>query len=121
MVPVKRIARREIMEKSDDRTSERGKTTDQPSVFKRRDLLQGIAVLGSGTLVGQALGQAQSSGQTVAAQAAAKTQLSEKEILEKARERLYPTCRVCPECNGVACSGDGGGIAGAGSGMSFQN
>lgn len=39
----------------------------------------------------------------------------------KARERLYPTCRVCPVCDGVACSGDPGGIAGVGTGMSFQN
>ena len=28
---------------------------------------------------------------------------------------------MCQVCNGVACSGDGGGIAGAGTGMSFQN
>ena len=47
--------------------------------------------------------------------------LTEKDILAKARERLYPTCRVCPVCDGVACSGDAGGIAGSGTGMSFQN
>jgi hypothetical protein len=47
--------------------------------------------------------------------------LSKQEILEKARERLYPTCRVCPVCDGVACSGDPYGVAGIGSGMSFQN
>lgn len=50
-----------------------------------------------------------------------KPRLTEKEVLDRARERLYPTCRVCPVCDGVACSGDGGGIAGAGTGMSFQN
>ncbi len=47
--------------------------------------------------------------------------LSVEDVLAKARERLYPTCRVCPVCDGVACSGDRGGIAGAGTGMSFQN
>jgi isopentenyl diphosphate isomerase/L-lactate dehydrogenase-like FMN-dependent dehydrogenase len=47
--------------------------------------------------------------------------LNPRDILDKARERLYPTCRVCPVCDGVACSGDGGGIAGSGTGMSFQN
>ena len=47
--------------------------------------------------------------------------LTETDVLAKARERLYPTCRVCPVCDGVACSGDAGGIAGSGPGMSFQN
>lgn len=88
--------------------------------LNRRDLLQGFAVLGGGSLVGQALGQA-SGQQPGPASAPGNLGLTEKEILAKARERLYPTCRVCPVCNGVACSGDGGGIAGAGSGMSFQN
>jgi isopentenyl diphosphate isomerase/L-lactate dehydrogenase-like FMN-dependent dehydrogenase len=44
-----------------------------------------------------------------------------KDVLERARERLHPTCRVCQVCDGVACSGDDGGIKGAGTGMSFQN
>jgi len=63
-------------------------------------------------------------GQAVApppAAAQSPASLNEKDILAKARERLYPTCRVCPVCDGVACSGDAGGIAGAGTGMSFQN
>ena len=79
--------------------------------LNRRNLLKASAFLGGGGLVGQALAQAP----------AAPARLDSKEVLAKARERLYPTCRVCPVCNGVACSGDGGGIAGAGSGMSFQN
>jgi 4-hydroxymandelate oxidase len=119
------------MEKGVDRASDQTDTTDQAflrsgdrSGLNRRNLLQGFAVLGGGSLVGQALGQtpAQGSGQPAeGVPSAGKTPLSEKEILEKARERLSPTCRVCRVCNGVACSGDGGGIAGAGSGMSFQN
>ncbi len=127
------------MEKAMNRASDRPETTDQTfvrpgddaagdrSVLNRRDLLQGFAVLGGGSLVGEALGQAQAAGaqaarqQTEAAPAPGHSQLSEKEMLEKARERLFPTCRVCRVCNGVACSGDNGGIAGTGSGMSFQN
>lgn len=79
--------------------------------LNRRNLLKASAFLGGGGVVGQVLAQAP----------AAPARLDPKEVLAKARERLYPTCRVCPVCNGVACSGDGGGIAGAGSGMSFQN
>ncbi len=47
--------------------------------------------------------------------------LTEDDVRTKARERLMPTCRVCPRCNGVACAGEPMGISGAGSGMSFQN
>jgi 4-hydroxymandelate oxidase len=47
--------------------------------------------------------------------------LNYSDVLDKARERMYPACRVCPVCDGVACSGDAGGMAGAGTGMSFQN
>jgi len=127
------------MEKRMNRASAQPETTDQTflqpddetagdrSRLNRRNLLQGFAVLGGGSLVSQAMPQAQASGadasakQAEPAPAPGKPLVSEKEILEKARERLYPTCRVCPVCNGVACSGNAGGIAGAGSGMSFQN
>lgn len=43
------------------------------------------------------------------------------EVLRVAREKLYPRCRVCPECNGVACSGEVPGFGGIGSGASFRN
>jgi 4-hydroxymandelate oxidase len=42
-------------------------------------------------------------------------------VYQKARQILYPICRVCPQCDGVACAGDFPGIGGLGSGMSFQN
>jgi len=42
-------------------------------------------------------------------------------IKEKAREKLAPLCRVCPECNGRVCSGQVPGVGGAGRGRSFQN
>ena len=42
-------------------------------------------------------------------------------VYQKARQALYPVCRVCPQCDGVACAGEFPGIGGLDSGMSFQN
>lgn len=47
--------------------------------------------------------------------------MNEKEVKDKARELLKPFCRVCPECNGVACKGEVPGMGGKGSGLSFIN
>jgi isopentenyl diphosphate isomerase/L-lactate dehydrogenase-like FMN-dependent dehydrogenase len=44
-----------------------------------------------------------------------------KELMNIAREKLYPWCRVCPECNGEACAGEVPGFGGIGSGNSFKN
>jgi isopentenyl diphosphate isomerase/L-lactate dehydrogenase-like FMN-dependent dehydrogenase len=88
------------------------------SGFNRRNLLKISSFLGGG-LAGQALAPAAVAQD--AAQPAGNAADRVNEILTKARERLYPTCRVCPACDGVACSGDAGGIAGVGTGMSFQN
>ena len=93
--------------------------------FNRRNLLKVSTMLGGGGLIAQtavpARAVAQQSAQSAAPAAGGAPRLTEKDILTKARERLYPTCRVCPVCDGVACSGDSGGIAGSGTGMSFQN
>ena len=90
--------------------------------LNRRDLLKGLAVMGGGTIISNALGQSQTHLLLQDQDNTGSTQkLSYADILKNARERLSPTCRVCRVCNGVACSGDAGGIAGAGSGMSFQN
>ena len=43
------------------------------------------------------------------------------DVLKAAREKLYPRCRVCPECDGQACAGEMPGLGGIGSGMSFKN
>jgi 4-hydroxymandelate oxidase len=43
------------------------------------------------------------------------------EVLKAARERLYPRCRVCPECDGQACAGEVPGMGGIGTGTSFKN
>ena len=41
------------------------------------------------------------------------------EVLDKAREVLAPMCKVCPDCNGVACKGKIPGVGGIGNGTSF--
>ena len=93
--------------------------------FNRRNLLKASTLIGSGGLISQAVVPTRASAQQPAPSGAPATarpaRLSDKDILVKARERLYPTCRVCPVCDGVACSGDPGGIAGVGTGMAFQN
>jgi isopentenyl diphosphate isomerase/L-lactate dehydrogenase-like FMN-dependent dehydrogenase len=90
----------------------------------RRDLLKVSALAGCGGVARQtALAEAfpaQQPGQA-ATTGGSGARLTVKDVLEKARERLYPVCRVCPACDGVACAGESEAIGGAGSGMSFQN
>ena len=43
------------------------------------------------------------------------------EVRNLAREKFRGVCRVCPQCNGVACSGEVPGMGGIGSGASFRN
>ncbi len=43
------------------------------------------------------------------------------QVYQHAREVLYPRCRVCPQCDGVACAGEYPGFGGLGSGIGFQN
>lgn len=45
--------------------------------------------------------------------------MNNQEIRVKARELLKPYCRVCPECNGVACRGEVPGMGGKGTGRAF--
>ena len=97
---------------------------NSPDSFNRRNLLKVSTMLGGGGLIAQTAVPARAVAQQPAqpaAPAGGAPRRTEKDILVKARERLYPTCRVCPVCDGVACSGDSGGIAGSGTGMSFQN
>lgn len=42
-----------------------------------------------------------------------------EEVLENARKVLAPKCRVCPECNGLACKGEIPGCGGVASGRAF--
>lgn len=43
------------------------------------------------------------------------------EAAKTARELMMPQCRMCPECNGVACRGEVPGMGGKGSGSGFMN
>jgi len=114
----------EKFESAADLTESQRPEGGEASGFNRRNLLKASTLLGGG-LLGQVVvpsrAPAQQPAQAGAAPDARPGRLTEKEVLASARERLYPTCRVCPVCDGVACSGDGGGIAGSGTGMSFQN
>lgn len=47
--------------------------------------------------------------------------MTDKEVRDKARELLMPFCRVCPECNGVACKGEVPGMGSKGTGSAFIN
>ncbi|AKA71896.1 alpha-hydroxy-acid oxidizing protein [Clostridium scatologenes] len=42
-----------------------------------------------------------------------------KEVLKNARENLNGSCKVCPVCNGKACSGEVPGMGGKGTGEAF--
>ena len=43
------------------------------------------------------------------------------EVRAAAKERFNGACRVCPVCNGIACSGEVPGMGGIGSGAGFHN
>ena len=109
------------MHNAPNRVDNRETSQARTSGYSRRNLLSASTLLGGSRLLAQAVLPS-----AAAAQGQTSGHLNYKDVLEKARERLYPTCRVCPVCDGVACSGDGGGttvvgIAGIGTGMSFQN
>lgn len=42
-----------------------------------------------------------------------------QEVLENARKVMMPKCRVCPECNGIACRGEVPGVGAIGSASAF--
>lgn len=43
-----------------------------------------------------------------------------QEVWENARKRMAPRCKVCPECNGIACKGMMPGPAGKGTARTFR-
>ncbi len=90
----------------------------------RRSVLKVSALFGAGALAGAA----GAAGAAPADAAPAATRYGPPsatgavaDVYQKARRALYPVCRVCPQCDGVACAGEFPGIGGLGSGMSFQN
>lgn len=42
-----------------------------------------------------------------------------QELLENARKKMAPNCRVCKECNGIVCKGEIPGTGGKGNGRAF--
>jgi 4-hydroxymandelate oxidase len=96
----------------------------------RRDFFKKAAVIGGSVAAFQVLGKggayAQGAAKEATPKAAApaggkKSPLKLDDVLKVAREKLYPWCRVCPECDGVACAGEVPGFGGIGSGASFKN
>lgn len=43
-----------------------------------------------------------------------------QEVLENAKKKMAPNCRVCKECNGVVCKGEIPGVGGKGNGNAFK-
>jgi 4-hydroxymandelate oxidase len=96
--------------------------------LSRRDFMKNVAVGAAGAVAFAALAKSEVAAAAEAvkktAEPAAKPKaagLKYVDILKNAREKLYPLCRVCPECDGVACAGEVPGMGGVGSGQSFKN
>ena len=76
----------------------------------RRNFMRAAAVVGAGVLAVQAVGRGEAHAaedakkEAKAATAAAAGGGAKKlaDVLKVAREKMYPRCRVCPECDGVA-------------------
>jgi len=99
--------------------------SDTKGMDRRKFLLSATAV-GVGAVAMSARAEGEPATPAAPAQGAApapKPTGSKKldEVLKAAREKLYPRCRVCPECDGQACAGEMPGLGGIGSGMSFKN
>ncbi len=110
-----------------DRTA-RARENDTPtdSAVSRRDFVRDAAAVGAGMVTlttlaqGEALAQATPPPQPAPAGPAKSQPLTYAEVMKVARDKLYPRCRVCPECDGWACSGEVPGFGGVGSGASFR-
>lgn len=109
---------------------ELNETVEQENgTVSRRGFMKTAAALGASVLAVQALSRSEAhAAETVkkdakAASAAAAGGSAKKlsDVLKVAREKMYPRCRVCPECDGVACSGEVPGMGGIDSGKAFRN
>ncbi|MBP8626231.1 MAG: alpha-hydroxy-acid oxidizing protein [Syntrophorhabdaceae bacterium] len=95
--------------------------------LNRRDFIKNVSLGAAGavaftTLSKTNLAQAgETATKTGAGQKAQTPTLKIEDILKSARDKLYPRCRVCPECDGIACAGEVPGMGGIGSGQSFKN
>jgi 4-hydroxymandelate oxidase len=103
--------------------------SEEQGAVSRRNFMKTAAVVGAGVLAVQAAGRKEANAageakhEAKAASAAAAGGSAKKlaDVLKVAREKMYPRCRVCPECDGVACSGEVPGMGGIGSGKAFRN
>ncbi|GFO67985.1 alpha-hydroxy-acid oxidizing enzyme [Geomonas limicola] len=97
--------------------------------FSRRNFMKTAAVVGASVLAVQAVGrreaqaaeEAKKEAKAASAAAAGGSTKKLSDVLKSCREKMYPRCRVCPECNGVACSGEVPGMGGLDSGKAFRN
>ena len=97
--------------------------------MNRRDLLKTATAVAAGLMTVHAASEVKvaaaqetpQKAQPAPALGAAKSPLKYADVMKKAREMLYPFCRVCPECDGVACAGEVPGFGGVQSGSSFKN
>lgn len=117
-------------------TIEKMREDDSSEGVSRRDFMRNalVGAVGAVALVGldkkeaqaiESLKESNPAASSSTVQASASTvkpaAMKLEDVLRVARERLYPWCRVCPECDGVACSGEVPGMGGIGSGKSFKN
>ncbi len=95
--------------------------------LSRRDFIKNVSVGAAGAVAFAAFSKAE---RAAAAEELKKpvdeakpkpAALKMEDVLKVARQKLYPRCRVCPECDGVACAGEVPGMGGIGSGQSFKN
>jgi len=106
--------------------SEKTSREDKEKVeLSRRDFMKTVAAGAAGAVAFAALAKTEVASAAEAvkkpAEAAKPKALKVEDVLKVAREKLYPRCRVCPECDGVACAGEVPGMGGIGSGQSFKN
>lgn len=96
---------------------------DDAPIPGRRHFLAASATLGAGLAAAQALAQAPAAPAPAAAPPKPAPAAAPRvaDILARAREVMHPTCRVCPECDGVACAGEVPGMGGFGTGASHRN
>jgi isopentenyl diphosphate isomerase/L-lactate dehydrogenase-like FMN-dependent dehydrogenase len=96
---------------------------DPRTGMSRRHFMRNAAAVGAGVagLAALAHGEALAQAQAQPAPAAqAPKRLTYADVMKEAREKLFPRCRVCPECDGWACSGEVPGFGGVGTGASFR-
>jgi isopentenyl diphosphate isomerase/L-lactate dehydrogenase-like FMN-dependent dehydrogenase len=94
--------------------------------ISRRNFMMSATAMGAAAVVASPLlanaAPTPIASDTPAVSAAPKSgSLKMMDVLRVAREKLYPFCRVCPECDGVACAGEVPGFGGIGTGSSFRN